>query len=96
MFSITRALLSLTHHPSTSSRQILSRPSPKVIYVESFARVRSLSLTAKILRHFVDRFVVQWPSALGKADKQPQQDHSLDGTSDETTHENEVCRGWLV
>lgn len=35
-------------------------PSPKMIYVESFARVRSLSLTAKILRYFVDRFVVQW------------------------------------
>lgn len=34
--------------------------SPKMIYVESFARVRSLSLTAKILRYFVDRFVVQW------------------------------------
>ena len=35
-------------------------PSPKMIYIESFARVRSLSLTAKILRYFVDRFVVQW------------------------------------
>ncbi|PWN35145.1 glycosyltransferase family 1 protein [Meira miltonrushii] len=35
-------------------------PSPRMVYVESFARVRSLSLTAKILRYFVDRFVVQW------------------------------------
>ncbi|MCO5549560.1 hypothetical protein L7F22_003032 [Adiantum nelumboides] len=35
-------------------------PSPKMIYIESFARVRSLSLSAKILRYFVDRFVVQW------------------------------------
>ncbi|CAO1631793.1 unnamed protein product [Jaminaea pallidilutea] len=76
--------------------KILSRPTPKVIYVESFARVRSLSLTAKILRHFVDRFVVQWPSALGATPKQSQQHHNLDGTSEETSHENEVCRGWLV
>ncbi|UZJ56994.1 hypothetical protein CBS101457_006314 [Exobasidium rhododendri] len=38
--------------------------SPRLIYVESFARVSSLSLTAKILRFFVDRFVVQWQEAL--------------------------------
>jgi beta-1,4-N-acetylglucosaminyltransferase len=30
------------------------------MYVESFARVRSLSLTGKILRFFVDKFIVQW------------------------------------
>ncbi|KAI0699553.1 glycosyltransferase family 1 protein [Cytidiella melzeri] len=35
--------------------------SPKLVYVESFARVRRLSLSGKLLRHFVDRFVVQWP-----------------------------------
>ncbi|KAH8080265.1 glycosyltransferase family 1 protein [Cristinia sonorae] len=39
-------------------------PSPKIIYVESFARVRSLSLTGKLLRLFVDRFIVQWPDLL--------------------------------
>ena len=32
-------------------------PSPKMIYVESFARVRSLSLSGKLLRSFVDRSV---------------------------------------
>jgi len=34
--------------------------SPRVIYVESWARVKSLSLSGKILRHVVDKFVVQW------------------------------------
>lgn len=28
-----------------------------------FARVKSLSLTAKLLRLVVDRFIVQWPEA---------------------------------
>ncbi|KAF8485452.1 oligosaccharide biosynthesis protein Alg14 like-domain-containing protein [Gautieria morchelliformis] len=39
-------------------------PSPRLIYVESFARVSSLSLSGRLLRPFVDRFVVQWPEAL--------------------------------
>ncbi|KAL1757564.1 glycosyltransferase family 1 protein [Schizophyllum commune] len=37
---------------------------PRVIYVESFARVKGLSLTGKILRSFADRFIVQWPQVL--------------------------------
>lgn len=37
-----------------------------MIYVESFARVSTLSLTAKLLSRFVDRFVVQWPAAAVK------------------------------
>jgi len=44
--------------------RLLGLPSPRVIYVESFARVRSLSLSGKLLRLFVDRFVVQWPQLL--------------------------------
>ncbi|KAG7440034.1 glycosyltransferase family 1 protein [Guyanagaster necrorhizus] len=39
-------------------------PAPRLIYVESFARVRSLSLSGKLLRPLVDRFVVQWPQPL--------------------------------
>jgi len=39
-------------------------PSPHVIYVESFARVRSLSLSGRLLQPFVDRFIVQWPQLL--------------------------------
>ncbi|CEH17314.1 Predicted glycosyltransferase [Ceraceosorus bombacis] len=60
--------------------RFVGMPSPKLLYVESFARVKSLSLTARILRPFVDRFVVQWPEAAGKA-----------GHSD-----GAVCTGWLV
>ncbi|KAL1748809.1 glycosyltransferase family 1 protein [Schizophyllum fasciatum] len=37
---------------------------PRIIYVESFARVNGLSLSGKILRSFVDRFIVQWPQLL--------------------------------
>ncbi|CAL1706901.1 unnamed protein product [Somion occarium] len=56
--------------------------SPKMIYVESFARVKTLSLSGKLLRPFVDRspscrFVVQWPELLN------------DGGRGE-------CRGWLI
>ncbi|CAO3649290.1 unnamed protein product [Mucor hiemalis] len=32
----------------------------EIIYIESFARVETLSLTGKLLYHFVDRFLVQW------------------------------------
>ena len=34
----------------------------RIIYVESFARVKTLSLSGKILYHFADRFIVQWSS----------------------------------
>ncbi|KZT11025.1 glycosyltransferase family 1 protein [Laetiporus sulphureus 93-53] len=49
--------------------RFLGSPSPTLIYIESFARVRTLSLSGKLLRPFVDRFVVQWPELLqdGKA-----------------------------
>jgi len=33
---------------------------PVTVYVESFCRVDTLSLTGRIVIHFVDRFVVQW------------------------------------
>nr|XP_031858953.1 uncharacterized protein CI109_005621 [Kwoniella shandongensis]KAA5526025.1 hypothetical protein CI109_005621 [Kwoniella shandongensis] len=46
-------------------RRILALPHTRVIYIESFARVRSLSLSAKLVRPFVDRFIVQWPEAGG-------------------------------
>ncbi|KAI9226542.1 MAG: UDP-N-acetylglucosamine transferase subunit alg14, partial [Piptocephalis tieghemiana] len=34
---------------------------PPIIYVESFARVKSLSLSGKLLYPIVDLFLVQWP-----------------------------------
>ncbi|KAK7206187.1 putative asparagine linked glycosylation protein [Myxozyma melibiosi] len=33
----------------------------RIVYVESLARVNSLSLTGKMLYYVVDRFIVQWP-----------------------------------
>ncbi|GAA5844843.1 hypothetical protein JCM5353_006405 [Sporobolomyces roseus] len=37
-------------------------PSPLMIYVESLARTRRLSLSAKLVRPLVNRFFVQWES----------------------------------
>ena len=37
------------------------RPQTKVIFVESFCRVKTLSFTGKLLYPLADRFVVQWP-----------------------------------
>jgi len=36
-------------------------PAPRIIYVETFARVKSLSLSGKLIRPFADRFITQWP-----------------------------------
>ncbi|KAJ7462370.1 glycosyltransferase family 1 protein [Mycena galericulata] len=47
--------------------KFLGLSAPRVIYIESFARVESLSLSGKLLYPFVDRFVVQWPQLLKKA-----------------------------
>uniref|UniRef100_A0A182PN08 UDP-N-acetylglucosamine transferase subunit ALG14 n=1 Tax=Anopheles epiroticus TaxID=199890 RepID=A0A182PN08_9DIPT len=33
----------------------------RIVFVESFCRVRSLSLSGRILLYIVDMFVVQWP-----------------------------------
>lgn len=35
--------------------------SMRTTFIESWARVKTLSLSGKILRFFVDRFIVQWP-----------------------------------
>ncbi|KAF8323140.1 glycosyltransferase family 1 protein [Clavulina sp. PMI_390] len=44
--------------------RILGLPAPRIIYVESFARVKSLSLSAKLLQPVVNKFIVQWPNIL--------------------------------
>ncbi|KAK7468594.1 UDP-N-acetylglucosamine transferase subunit [Stygiomarasmius scandens] len=44
--------------------KIFGLPCPIMLYVESFARVKKLSLSGKMLRYLVDRFVVQWPQLL--------------------------------
>ncbi|GAA5843928.1 hypothetical protein JCM9279_003677 [Rhodotorula babjevae] len=38
----------------------LPSPPPRLIYLESLARTRRLSLSARLVRPFVDRFFVQW------------------------------------
>jgi len=45
--------------------QVLGLRYTRIIYVESFARVKSLSLSGKLVRRFVDMFLVQWPDAAG-------------------------------
>ena len=42
--------------------RLLWRPAPRLVYVESFARVERFSLTARLVRPFVDEMLVQWPS----------------------------------
>ncbi|ETW80741.1 glycosyltransferase family 1 protein [Heterobasidion irregulare TC 32-1] len=49
---------------ATYLNRLLGLPSPKLIYVESFARVKTLSLSGRLLRSMVDSFVVQWPDLL--------------------------------
>ncbi|KAF9033290.1 glycosyltransferase family 1 protein [Hymenopellis radicata] len=49
--------------------KFLGLHAPRIIYVESFARVKSLSLSGKLLRSLVDRFIVQWPDILADGRK---------------------------
>ncbi|KAF2635932.1 oligosaccharide biosynthesis protein Alg14 like protein [Massarina eburnea CBS 473.64] len=44
-----------------------SRRKCRMVYVESFARVKSLSLSGKLLVRVVDRFLVQWEELEGVA-----------------------------
>lgn len=41
--------------------QFVGLSATRIIYIESFARVSRLSLSGKLLRPFVHRFLVQWP-----------------------------------
>jgi beta-1,4-N-acetylglucosaminyltransferase len=43
------------------ARRLFFMRAPKVVFVESFARVTRLSLSGYLLYPIVDRFVVQWP-----------------------------------
>jgi len=47
--------------------KFLGLAAPRVIYIESFARVEALSLSGKLLYPFVDRFIVQWQQLAEKA-----------------------------
>ncbi|KAM0745645.1 oligosaccharide biosynthesis protein Alg14 like protein [Meredithblackwellia eburnea MCA 4105] len=47
---------------SAFGSRVLGLPSPKLVYIESLARTRKLSLSAKLVRPVVNRFFVQWES----------------------------------
>ncbi|KAI8324790.1 UDP-N-acetylglucosamine transferase subunit ALG14 [Martensiomyces pterosporus] len=52
--------------------RIFGRKRIPIVYVESFARVSSLSLSGKIAYLLADRFIVQWP---GLQSKYPRAEH---------------------
>ncbi|CEQ38717.1 SPOSA6832_00184 [Sporobolomyces salmonicolor] len=66
-------------------------PSPALIYVESLARTRRLSLSAKLVRSLVDRFFVQWESL---RDELVAKDGAWKGRW--RLHAKVECQGWLV
>ncbi|KDE07955.1 hypothetical protein MVLG_01861 [Microbotryum lychnidis-dioicae p1A1 Lamole] len=72
--------------------RLLALPSPGLIYIESLARTRRLSASARLVRPFVDRFFVQWESlreALRRGDEE--------GENDRWRLRARVeCQGWLV
>ncbi|GEM08352.1 glycosyltransferase family 1 protein [Rhodotorula toruloides] len=72
--------------------RLLSLPSPALIYVESLARTRRLSLSAKLVRPFVDRFFVQWDSLRNELVKM----EKGRGEGRWTLKARVECHGWLV
>jgi beta-1,4-N-acetylglucosaminyltransferase len=46
--------------------RVLGIYSPTLVFVESFCRVKKLSLTGILLYYIADRFVVHWPQLLVK------------------------------
>lgn len=57
--SSSQALFSPTATNTITSAQ--STGQMRTIFVESWARVKTLSLSGRLLKPFVDRFLVQWP-----------------------------------
>lgn len=51
---------------SAFALRLLGLRSPRVVFIESFARVSRLSLSGYLLYPIVDRFVVQWPQQAEK------------------------------
>lgn len=72
--------------------QLLGQRSPQIIYVESFARVNSLSLSGKILKNVVDEFIVQWPVE-GYVDGQ---DDVSNGMASKVQDSKLQYQGWLI
>lgn len=73
--------------------QVIGQRSPEIIYVESFARVTSLSLSGKISKNVVDKFIVQWPmdgSAEGQKSEKAEDTKVVEGDS------KVQYAGWLI
>ena len=49
--------------------RLLGIYTPKIVYVESFCRVKSLSLSGKLIYPIADKFIVQWPELTRLYDK---------------------------
>lgn len=54
--------IALAGYLSKAFYSLWARYQTRVVYIESLARVQSLSVTGKILYWFVDGFVVHWPA----------------------------------
>jgi beta-1,4-N-acetylglucosaminyltransferase len=63
----TAVPLVYAHH--IISKILFWRPEAQQIFIESFCRVTSLSLTGKLIRPLVDKFIVQWDGLVPKNDK---------------------------
>ncbi|EEC13566.1 conserved hypothetical protein [Ixodes scapularis] len=50
----------------SDSPEVLGIKKASVVYVESFCRVETLSITGRVLYHLADHFVVQWPQLSAK------------------------------
>ncbi len=48
---------------------VLGVSNTKIVFVESFCRVRDLSLTGKLVLPIADKFIVQWPELLKKGSR---------------------------
>ncbi|GAA5987134.1 hypothetical protein JCM10908_001041 [Rhodotorula pacifica] len=64
-------------------------PSPSLVYVESLARTRRLSLSARLVRPLVDHFFVQWETLRDGLIKQ-------EGGRRPRWKAKVECQGWLV
>ncbi|MBW0467922.1 hypothetical protein O181_007637 [Austropuccinia psidii MF-1] len=73
-------------------RFITGRPTPRLIYVESVARVKRLSLSGRLLLPFVDSFLVQWEVLKNEVTKS----HSYNVLHGFKLVASITCEGWMV
>ncbi|TNY18058.1 oligosaccharide biosynthesis protein Alg14 like-domain-containing protein [Rhodotorula diobovata] len=72
--------------------RLLSLPSPRLLYIESLARTRRLSLSARLVRPVVDRFFVQWDALRDELLRREGRGDARWGR----LRARVECRGWLV